>query len=161
MRRLVFGLLLLIACGASDSGGGLDFAIFVDGAIAGTAQTFQVAVLKTGVDCGAILATCLAANSQIASADYVQITGPSGKQGRAATFSDTLANDGAQQSVSVSGIPPGTNYTVVVEAIDASNALIGDSCNKVTEIKSGSNALTATLRALTVPPSPACPDARL
>jgi hypothetical protein len=152
---------LLLACGASDSGTSIDFSFLVDRAIAGNATNFQVAVLKTSKDCSVILPTCLAVNSAIAATDYVQITDPSGKQARAVRFADTLASDSSSQSISVGGISPGTGYIVVVEAIDASNALIGNSCNVVSEIKSGANSLTATIRALSSPPSPACPDANL
>jgi hypothetical protein len=149
-------ILLALACGGVEPhGGGFDFALTVDGVVAENANGYQVVVLKTGADCGSILSTCVNANPDVSAADFVQITGPDGKQAKAVLFSNTLADDQGSQEATVSGIPPGTGYTVVVEAVSQTDTLLGSSCDKVSEIHSGANSLNAFIHPVGTP-APTC-----
>ena len=152
MRRLCLALLL---CGCGGAGGAvqLPFALSMSGAVADQAAGFQVEIITGGksLSCADLQTTCVRTNPNVPQSQLLSLTDASGKQVKALYFPNQLSS--GEQTVSVEGLSPGTDFDVVVEAVSQGSpaSLLGSSCTYVPEIKSGQN---PTLLAVIAPLSP-------
>ena len=141
MTRLMPVLLAagVSSCGAPGGGGRLGFELFLERAVPDRVGFLQVALLSKGNSyaCDQVQRKCLV--DQVKAPALVPLTDPSGKQHLALLF--PLALDGGGQELSVSGIPVGENFAVVVEALtkESPPRLYGSYCQFVTEISAGTN----------------------
>lgn len=155
----LLALALAAGCGQADDGPRLSFDLFVSRAIADQVSGFQVAMLASGqsFNCIELQKSCLA--GQVQSSSLVQLTDASGKQRSALLF--PIALKPGTQDVVARGIPVGSDYAVVVEALskDDPPKLVGSACNYVRKIESGTNpTVFASIAAIT--PAPLSCDPR-
>jgi hypothetical protein len=142
VRRDLFSLLglVLLGCGGGETGTPLALNIYAPGAIAVTdVESFQVAVLKGSGNCDVIATNCLNKWTGYSASALVSISKSDGKQKKALLFDNTFGVAGGDLSISVNGIPPGDNYTIVIEAVGRDHQLLGSSCNYQQHIVAGSN----------------------
>lgn len=157
-RGLAAALVVLAACGPATDGAPIAFDLVVSRAI-GDIGAFQIAVVTNGssLNCTDVQRTCL--SSLALPADrFVLTQDAQGVVRRAVTFPVNLkAGVPNTQEVKLSGVTPGKDYAVIIEAItgDAPPRLAGSSCNYLPDLGAGQN---ATLIAATIVP-PATPVA--
>ena len=151
MRRLWLAI-LLCGCGGGVAGSAqIPFGLEMSAAIADQAAGFQVEIITQGksLSCASLQQTCVHGN--VPESQLLTLTDSSGKQVKAIYFPNQLSN--GEQTVSIDGLSPGTDFDVVVEAVSQGDpaSLLGSSCTYVPEIKSGQN---PTLLAVIAPLNP-------
>ena len=164
-RRALWALagLALGGCGLPGEDTPIRFDLVMSRALVDKVSGFQVSIVARGaqLDCAQVQGDCLV--KQVTSDRYVTQTDSAGKEKKAVFFALELkAGTPSTQDVKLTGITPGKDYAVVIEALsnDATPTLVGSSCNYVREVVVGQN--PQLIAATIVPPAtPVACDPRI
>ncbi len=134
----------------------------VDRAFVDQLGSFQLTLLTRGtsLDCSAVQRDCLV--RQVPASQVVTLTDEQGRHHPALVFpADRSAGVPRSQDVALEGIPAGSNFALVVEALSnlSPPQLLASSCNYVKEIKPGVNPIF-TAAPLVAGPAPVPCDPR-
>jgi hypothetical protein len=161
-RALLLSVVALSACGPESGGGkGLDISLFVQAGLLDAISGFQISVISQGqtLDCSTAQTTCIA--GQVPASRFLTIHSSDGKSGHSVFFPLKLvAGTPNTQDLSITDVPPGKDYAVVVEALskDTPALLAGSSCNYAPVVAVGSNP-AVTAHVTTFSPAKSCATA--
>lgn len=158
MRRVLplLAATALCACGPDAApGDGLDLQLYVSRGLLDQISAFQVALVTggSGLDCVTVQKSCLI--DQVEASRLVPLKDSAGATHGALRFPISLtAGSPNTQDLTLSGLPLGRDYALVVEALsrDTTPRLAGSSCNYVKELVAGTNTgVSARVELLTTP----------
>lgn len=163
MKRLAAALaLLLCACGPEATGPAFPIELYVSAGLLDQISAFQLSIVSQGssLDCVTVQKSCI--KDQVDASRFVKMKDSTGKDLVARTFPISLtAGMPNTQDVSLSNVPVGKNYALIVEALskEPTPRLAGSSCNYLQSLTAGNNpAVFAKIEVLN--PAAAC-DPRL
>lgn len=163
MRRLAATLaFLLCACGPEASGPPFPIELYVSAGLLDQISAFQLSLVTQGssLDCVTVQKSCI--KDQVDPSRFVKMKDANGKDLAARTFPITLtAGTPNTQDVSLSSVPVGKDYALIVEALskEPTPRLAGSACNYLQTLTAGNNpAVFAKIEVLN--PAAAC-DPRL
>jgi hypothetical protein len=140
LPALALGL-AFAACGPGDAREpGFDLTLATSAGLLDFISGFQVAVVTKGssLTCAEVQLSCL--KDQVEAVRFVRL-----KVGAASVPARffPLATDGSTQDLTLAGLPVGTDYALVIEAIsrEPTPRLAGSGCTQVPKLVSGVNAL--------------------
>jgi hypothetical protein len=141
MRAWAFALLFGCGCGAAISASQapqLSASVILPAQIAGDVSRIQILFAASDQ------VSCSAYNSAAAGCFKIAALGPVAKS---ATFPFAVAGSATgDQTFTVGGVPPGKNYSVIVEAANAAGALTGRGCAVTNaQVRPGSNEAVTVL----------------
>jgi hypothetical protein len=155
-RAWVPALVVLSACGP-HAGGAPAFPIelYVSAGLADEISAFQVSLVTRGtsLDCVTVQRSCI--KDQVDASRFVPLKDAQGRDVKALRFAlNLVAGTPNTQDVSLSGLPLGKDFALIVEAVgrESTPTLRGSSCNYVKELTAGTNpAVFAKIDVLTPP----------
>jgi hypothetical protein len=147
VRALVLlSLVALTACGPERSEGpGFDVELVVQRALLDTISAFQVSLVTnissvSGGDCTIIRQTCI--RDQVPANRFVGLRNPATNRNEPARVFpiNLVAGTPSTQDVSLTEVPPGRDYGLLVEAISKDGVrLAGSECTFVQQLNAGAN----------------------
>lgn len=144
MRRAL-ALLMLVGCGTAPAGDAFDLELVVQRGLLDEISAFQVALVTNvssvqGGDCTVIRQSCI--RDQVAAERFVPLKNPqSGRTQSALVFPIALtAGVPSTQDVSLTEVPPGRDYGLIIEAISKDGMrLTAAECQYVPQLNAGTN----------------------
>ncbi|MDX2012125.1 MAG: hypothetical protein SFW67_18165 [Myxococcaceae bacterium] len=146
-RALVLAAVLVTACGeaAPDEGPRFDVELVVQRALLDKISAFQVALVTdinsvSGGDCTVIRQTCI--RDQVPASRFVGLRNPASNRTEPARVFpiNLVAGTPSTQDVSLTDVPPGRGYGLVIEAISKDGLrLAGSECTFVQQLNAGTN----------------------
>jgi hypothetical protein len=143
-RLVLFAAFALTACGPeADPGPRVPLELYVSAGLLDQISGFQLSLVTDGtsLDCFEVQKRCI--KDQVAASRFVKMKDAMGRDVQSVTFPIALVNGMPNtQDLSLTGIPTGSNYALVVEAVstDSTPRLSGSSCNYVKTLGAGTNA---------------------
>ncbi len=143
MRPIALALLVFTACGPAEPQ--LQFDFVISALLADTISELQVSLVTNGKslgngDCLKVQQSCLV--DQIPRTRFVRVQDASGVERAALRFPLNLTTGAtnSSQDVTVQGIPLGTDYGIVIEAITKGTPMLaGSTCDYIQSIGPGVN----------------------
>jgi hypothetical protein len=144
MKRLAFALAVtLLGCGPElEPGPRVPLELYVSAGLLDQISAFQLSLVtnSTSLDCFEVQKSCI--KDQVDASRFVKMKDAMGREVQSVTFPISLTTGMPNtQDVSLTGVPTGTNYALVVEALsrDATPRLSGSSCNYIKTLGAGTN----------------------
>lgn len=144
-RALLLALVSLAACGVPPTDAGFDLDLVVSRGLLDTISAFQVALVTNvssveGGDCTVIRQKCI--KDQVPASRFVQLrNAATNKTQPAMVFPISLtAGTPNTQDLSLTEVPPGRDYGLIIEAISKDGTkLAGSECNLLPPVTAGAN----------------------
>ncbi len=144
-------LVLLALCACGPQGPSVPVELFVSAGLLDDLSAFQLSLVTNGrsLDCVEVQRSCI--KNQVAKARFV-----THEEGGATKTSWSFPLDSTpnEQDVSLTGLTPGEDFALVVEAVSSESPprLYGSSCNFVRKLEAGENPpVTARIEVLDPP----------